>query len=62
VMDSEAGGGFYIPFGRIRRLNIGYRIRHLSNGGTGLELRHQQPFPGHRVHGFPGCAGREREG
>ncbi len=34
VMDSEAGGGFYIPFGRNSALNIGYRIRHLSNGGT----------------------------
>lgn len=34
VMDSEAGGGFYIPFGRSSALNIGYRIRHLSNGGT----------------------------
>ncbi len=33
VMDSEAGGGFYIPFGRNSALNIGYRIRHLSNGG-----------------------------
>lgn len=33
VMDSEAGGGIYIPFGRSSALNIGYRIRHLSNGG-----------------------------
>jgi|GEM_PF-670253 len=34
VMDSEAGGGFYIPFSKNSALNIGYRIRHLSNGGT----------------------------
>ena len=34
VMDSEAGGGFYVPFSRNSALNIGYRIRHLSNGGT----------------------------
>jgi hypothetical protein len=33
VIDSEAGSGFYIPLGRGSALNIGYRIRHLSNGG-----------------------------
>ncbi|NPU85483.1 MAG: hypothetical protein HPY65_13485 [Syntrophaceae bacterium] len=33
VIDSEAGGGFYLSLGSGSALNIGYRIRHLSNGG-----------------------------
>jgi hypothetical protein len=34
LIDSEAGGGFYIALGKGSALNIGYRIRHLSNGGV----------------------------
>lgn len=34
VFDSEAGGGFYVHLGRGSALNIGYRVRHLSNGGA----------------------------
>jgi len=34
LVDSEAGGGFYIAVGKGSALNIGYRIRHLSNGGV----------------------------
>jgi hypothetical protein len=34
LVDSEAGGGFYIALGKGSALNVGYRIRHLSNGGV----------------------------
>jgi len=33
VFDSEFGGGLYVSLGKWSALNIGYRYRHLSNGG-----------------------------